>query len=114
MKFKNPPPQSSDLNQIKNVWAKLKFMVENHHPKNLQELKSAILQIWEEKDLKFIRKFAKILENTFENSSLALNNTILKMINHEDFYVRFDRNFIKVLMIIISIHILLTLTMTIS
>ncbi|MBW0576833.1 hypothetical protein O181_116548 [Austropuccinia psidii MF-1] len=43
------PANSPDLNPIKNVWFKMKYMVTNlFNPKTMEELKAAVNAAWEE------------------------------------------------------------------
>jgi hypothetical protein len=65
-------------------------MVEKQHPKNLNELKNAILKSWQELDMKFVRNCIRALPKNLEiafdksNSSLTEEN-IRKVINNEPF-----------------------------
>lgn len=40
------PPYSPDLNVIKGIWAIIEMRIEKLHPKTIDELKSAIIDVW--------------------------------------------------------------------
>jgi hypothetical protein len=44
------PSQSHDLNPIENLWSVMKNIVQKRNPKNLDELRMIILEVWEELD----------------------------------------------------------------
>ncbi len=44
------PSQSPDLNPIENLWSVMKNMVQKGKPKNWDELRMIILEVWEELD----------------------------------------------------------------
>ncbi len=67
----NHPPQSPDLNPIEMVWAIMKNKIEKQSPKNLNELKIAILNAWQSIDnstiTRCIEKHKKVVQYVLEN-----------------------------------------------
>ncbi|KAI6651293.1 hypothetical protein LOD99_5441 [Oopsacas minuta] len=56
------PSQSPDLNPIENVFAILKGHDSKHHPKNLAELETSILGVWDSLSPEFLRSYWKSMK----------------------------------------------------
>ena len=66
------PSQSPDLNPIENLWAHIKKELRSYRPKNVKELKSNILEIWNSIDVKYTQNLVnsmpkRIIEVLREN-----------------------------------------------
>ena len=62
------PPQSPDMNPIENLWDYVKEQVAGFQPKNIKDLKAAIIRAWSEISVETCRKYAF----SFRKRSIAL------------------------------------------
>ena len=57
------PSQSPDLNPIENLWTHIKKELRSYRPKNVKELKSNILEIWNSFDIKYTQNLVNSMPN---------------------------------------------------
>lgn len=57
------PAQSPDLNPIEHVWAHMKKEVAKYNPKNKQELKERLQQVWDAIDPEFLQRLVSSMCN---------------------------------------------------
>lgn len=57
------PAQSPDLNPIENVWSYMKIKLADYNPRNMNDLKNLITQIWNEIPASFFKKLIDGMHN---------------------------------------------------
>ena len=87
--IKDHPPQSPDLNPIEIVWGTLKNMVEKRRPKDKKELRTAILECWEEIPMSFVRNcilgLPSKMDKALKNANDKIQEEFEDNINQEEF-----------------------------
>lgn len=80
------PPNSPDMNIIELLWAIIKYRIDQERPKNLDELKTVIIKVWDELSLDtinglvddFRRRCLLVLQNKGDNIQKYISGGNLK------------------------------------